>query len=36
MSDAEKLDLIRDWMERHSAHAGRAPLAELRAILDGD
>lgn len=35
-TDAEKLEQVADWAKRHGEHAGRAPLAELRAILDGD
>jgi hypothetical protein len=27
---------VRDWADRHSAHAGHAPLSELYKILDGE
>lgn len=29
-----KLQEIREWADRHAEHAGRAPLSELREILD--
>jgi hypothetical protein len=32
----EKLAKVRIWREKHGEHAGRAPLAELDAILDGE